>query len=136
MLVLVYEEFRADNQGTVRSVLRFLGADEDQPIAQIDTRPLPEVRSGLLHRVTAEMRRARKNPAAAGRLARAADAALPDRLRGRTLKAGWRRAVYTQPRPPTAARCWRCAGASSPRCGPRASPGRDLVSLWGYEHID
>jgi Sulfotransferase family len=137
VLVLVYEEFRADNQGTVRGVLRFLGADERQPVVQIDTRPLREVRSGLLHRVTAEMRRARKNPAAAGRLARAADAVLPERLRRPALTAGWRRAVYTQPRPPDPQLMLALRRRFEPEV--RAAGellGRDLVSLWGYEHID
>ena len=119
--VLIYEEFRADNQATVREVLRFLGADEDEPVQQVDTRPVRAVRSGLLHRVTAEMRRARKNPAAAGRLARAADAALPDRLRGKAVRAGWRRAVYAAPAPPDPQLMLELRRRFEPRCGRPAS---------------
>jgi len=137
VLVLIYEEFRADNQATVREVLRFLGADENQPLQQVDTRPVRPVRSGLLHRVTAEMRRARKNPAAAGRLARVADAALPDRLRGRAVRAGWRRAVYATPRPPDPRLMLELRRRFKPEVVAAGEYlGRDLVSLWGYEHID
>ena len=137
MLVLIYEEFRADNERTVRGVLRFLGADAHQPVAQVDTRPVRAVRSGLLHRVTAEMRRARKNPAAAGRLARAADAAFPERLRSQTLKAGWRRAVYATPPPPDPQLMLELRRRFKPEVEAAAEYlDRDLVSLWGYEHID
>jgi hypothetical protein len=137
VLVLIYEEFRADNEATVRDVLRFLGADEEQPVPLLDTRPVRAVRSGLLHRVTAEMRRARKNPAAAGRLARAADAALPDRLRRQALRAGWRRAVYAAPRPPDPQLMLELRRRFKPEVQAAGEYlGRDLVALWGYEDID
>ena len=137
VLVLIYEEFRADNQATVRRVLRFLGADEQQSLPQIDTRPVRAVRSGLLHRVTAEMRRARKNPAAAGRLARAADAALPDRLRGQALRAGWRRAVYSAPQPPDPLLMLELRRRFKGEVVAAGEYlGRDLIGEWGYDSID
>jgi hypothetical protein len=137
MLVLIYEEFRADNRATVRHVLRFLGADEDHPLAQIDTRPVKEVRSGLLHRVTSEMRRARKNPAGAGRLARAADAALPQRLRTPAVRAGWRKLVYAPQKPADPQLMLELRRRFKPEVQAAGEYlGRDLVSLWGYEDID
>jgi len=137
VLVLIYEEFRADNQATIRAVLRFLGVDEDQPLAQIDTRPVKAVRSGLLHRVTTEMRRARKNPAGAGRLARAADAALPQRLRTPAVRSGWRRLVYTPPEPADPQLMLELRRRFKPEVQAAGEYlGRDLVSLWGYEDID
>jgi hypothetical protein len=137
VLVLIYEEFRADNEATVRRVLRFLGADAGQSLPQIDTRPVRAVRSGLLHRVTAEMRRARKNPAAAGRLARAADAALPERLRGQAVRAGWRRAVYSTPRAPDPRLMLELRRRFKPEVAAAGEYlGRDLLAEWGYDSID
>ena len=45
MLVLIYDDFRRDNEGTVRRVLRFLGVDESEPIAAIEANPTVHVRS-------------------------------------------------------------------------------------------
>src|SRR5437763_1909179 len=39
VLVLIYDDFRADNEGTVREVLRFLGVDETYPVAITDLNP-------------------------------------------------------------------------------------------------
>jgi len=137
VLVLIYEEFRADNQATLGTVLRFLEVDRDQPLAQVDTPPLKEVRSGLLHRVTAEMRRARKNQAGAGRLARAADAALPGLLRPPAVRAGWRRLAYAPQKPADPELMLELRRRFKPDVQAAGDYlGRDLVSLWGYEDID
>ncbi len=95
------------------------------------------MRSGLLHRVTAEMRRARKNPAGAGRLARAADAALPQRLRQPAVRAGWRKLVYTPPKPADPQLMLELRRRFKPEVLAASEYlGRDLVALWGYENID
>ncbi len=37
ILVLIYEDFRADNEGTVRQILGFLGVDDTVPLAEAHT---------------------------------------------------------------------------------------------------
>ena len=48
VLVLIYDDFRADNEGTVRRVLRFLEVDEDAPIDVDDANPTIRMRSQQL----------------------------------------------------------------------------------------
>ncbi len=45
ILVLIYEDFRADNLGTVRQVLRFLELDDTAAIEPLDANPTVRVRS-------------------------------------------------------------------------------------------
>jgi Sulfotransferase domain len=45
MLVLIYEDFRADNEGTVRRVLRFLDVDETAPVEAVEANPSVQIRS-------------------------------------------------------------------------------------------
>ena len=52
VLVLIYDDFRADNAATVRRVLRFLGVDESLPVSVQDANPTVRVRSvGAYERV-------------------------------------------------------------------------------------
>src|SRR5271167_632994 len=58
VLVLIYEDFRRDNEATVRSVQRFLGVGETYPVNTIDTMRLNAVRSVPLHQLVGMGRRA------------------------------------------------------------------------------
>ncbi len=49
VLVLIYEEFRADNEGTLRRVLRFLDVDEDVALPPREANPSYAVRSPRLN---------------------------------------------------------------------------------------
>jgi Sulfotransferase domain len=49
VLVLIYEDFRADNEGTVREVLRFLEVDERTPIETLEANPTVGVRAARLN---------------------------------------------------------------------------------------
>ena len=66
VLVLIYDDFRRDNEATVRKVLRFLEVDDTSPIDTIDTKPLKSVRALRLHQLASAARIARMNPVAAG----------------------------------------------------------------------
>jgi hypothetical protein len=48
ILVLIYDDFRADNEGTVRRVLRFLDLDTDAPILATEANPTVHMRSQRL----------------------------------------------------------------------------------------
>lgn len=45
ILVLIYEEYRADNAGTVEQVLRFLGVEDALEVASVQANPTPEIRA-------------------------------------------------------------------------------------------
>ena len=47
--MLIYDDFRADNEATVRRVLRFLDVDELAPIEAVEANPTVAVRSLRLH---------------------------------------------------------------------------------------
>ena len=49
ILVLIYEDFRADNEGTIRQVLRFLGVEGDAPVESIEVNTAAGVRSPRLN---------------------------------------------------------------------------------------
>jgi hypothetical protein len=49
VLVLIYEDFQADNEGTVRQVLRFLEVDDTRPIESTAANPTVGVRSPGLY---------------------------------------------------------------------------------------
>jgi hypothetical protein len=45
VLVLIYDDFRRDNESTIRQVLRFLDVDDEAPIELLDANPTVHVRS-------------------------------------------------------------------------------------------
>jgi len=47
--VLIYDDFRADNEQTIREVLRFLEVDESAPIEPVEANPTVHPRSQLLN---------------------------------------------------------------------------------------
>jgi hypothetical protein len=137
VLVLIYEDFRADNQATVRKVLEFLELDASAPLEAVETKPLRAARSRRLHDLVWLARRAGKNPAAAGWKGRALAALLPGPTRSKSLQAIWRRALYRTPPPPDE----RLMGELRRRFEPEVRAlgellGRDLHALWGYDRLD
>ena len=86
MLVLIYDDFRSENEATVRRVFRFLGVEDSVPVEVVEANPSVQVRSprageavrslhagdGTITRVA--RRRGRSRPASAA-LARGRDAA-------------------------------------------------------------
>lgn len=51
VLVLIYEDFRADNEGTVRQVLRFLEIDDAVPVEAVEANTAAGVRSPWLNQI-------------------------------------------------------------------------------------
>ncbi len=135
MLVLIYDDFRADNEGVVRELLRFVGADEAHPIAPVQANPTVQVRSQRLHELVHAVSVGR------GPVSRAVKGAVkavsPRRLRRGALHAAQQNVLYGEPQPPDerlmAELRRRYAGEV------RALSeylGRDLVTLWGYDGLD
>jgi hypothetical protein len=133
VLVLIYDDFNAENEATVRRVLRFLDVDDDTSLAVARANPSIGVRSPRLDLMMRSVRAGR------GPLARPAKAALKamtsDRMRQELLYPIRRRLVFREPPAPDEA---LMAELRSRFCEEVVSLGeyldRDLVSLWGYEH--
>jgi sulfotransferase family protein len=137
VLVLVYEDFRRDNDGVVREVLDFLGLDTSVSIAPVETKPLNGVRSMRLHKLRRVIRRARLHPGAKGPVVRTLDAIAPQRLSGDAISAAFRRIAYRPQQPADEELMRRLRRRFKPQVeAASAYLGRDLTGQWGYERID
>jgi hypothetical protein len=135
VLTLIYEDFRADNEGTVRQVLRFLDVDDTAAIRAVRTLPSRDVRLAPLHSLVRLRRIALRNLALAGALSRAVDALTPAPLRG-SVRGRWRRVAFTKPQAPDE----QFASELRLRFKPEVQAlseflGRDLTALWGYDDV-
>jgi Sulfotransferase family len=130
VLVLIYDDFRRDNEVTVRSVLRFLGVDDTAPVQTLEANPTVRVRSLRLDGVLRSLR------AGQGPLTRAAKATgkrlVPDDVRAGAL----RRLVYGEPRPPDETVLIELRRRFRDEVVALSEYlGRDLVTLWGYDDL-
>jgi hypothetical protein len=135
VLVLIYEEFRADNVGTVRRVLRFLGVDEDYPIEPLLANPTDRtMRSQSLDETLRSVSLGANAPARAARsLLRVA----PRGLRRGAMRAARERLVYSEPPPPDESLMLELRRRFKPEVEAASEYlGRDLVGLWGYDRLD
>jgi Sulfotransferase domain len=134
MLVLIYDDFRADNEGTVRQLLRFLEVDDAVPIAVTEANPTVLVRSPRLYGIARSLYLGR-GPVA--RPAKAAIKALTSRRLRHDALTVQRRLQWGSPLVPDEdlmlelrRRCKSEVVAVSEYLD------RDLVTLWGYGSID
>jgi hypothetical protein len=138
VLTLIYDDFRRDNEATIRQVLRFLEVDDSMPIAPIEVEGSrrKQVRFMRLHHMTRAIRRARHNPNAAPTLARVANALTPRPMQGHTFEYLWRRLVYAAPGPADEQLMLELRRRFKPEVVALSNLlGRDLVTLWGYDRI-
>ncbi len=134
VLVLIYDDFRSDNEGTVRRVLRFLDVDESHPIEVLDANPTIGMRSQQLDELVHSVSVGR------GPVSQATKAAVktltPQRLRRELLRLAQRRVVHTQPPPPDERFMLELRHRFEPMVGELSEYlDRDLVSLWGYDRL-
>jgi Sulfotransferase family len=135
ILVLIYEDYRQDNEGTLRKVLRFLDVDDSLPLELIEANPSFSVRSPQLNEMVRSVYIGR------GPVSRAVKAGVKSvtttSLRMQMLRLTQRRVMYGAP------------GRSDDEVMlelRRRYRGeveaisqhldRDLVSLWGYDELD
>ncbi len=136
VLVLIYEDFRRDNEATVRTVQRFLEVDDTHPIDTIETKPVNAVRSVALNQLLGMGRRARNNPSAATHLERTVNVLTPMILKQDVFRKRWRRFIYKEPLPPDEEFMFELRRRFKPEVQAVSDYlGRDLVSLWGYDDI-
>jgi Sulfotransferase family len=136
VLVLIYDDFRADNDGTVKRVLRFLDVDDQQPISKIEVKVTQRyVRSQLVDDLTYWAPRGEGS--LASRAGKAAVKAITPRgLRRSTIMALRRRVVVAELPAPDE----RLMREVRQRYKPEVEAlseylGRDLVTLWGYDKL-
>ncbi len=134
VLVLIYDDFRADNEATVRRVLRFVGADERVPIAPAEANVTVRVRSQWLDELVHSLAVGR---GPVGRAAKASVKALaPRRLRRGALEAVQSRVVLAPPPAVDEQLMLRLRRRFKGEVEAVSEYlGRDLVSLWGYDQI-
>ncbi len=135
VLVLIYDDFRSDNEATVRRVLRFLEVDDESPIDVLDAnRTARSMRSQqadeLVHSISVG-----RGPAS--RTAKAAIKALtPREMRRDLLKVIQRRLVYRSPPPPDQAFMDELRRRFKGEVVALSEYlDRDLVTLWGYDSV-
>ncbi|MGO9321423.1 MAG: sulfotransferase family protein [Solirubrobacteraceae bacterium] len=135
MLVLVYDDFRRDNEGTVRAVARFLEVDEPSSIPVLEANPTERVRSQRLHQMVHAVSVGRGPISLAVKAA--VKAVAPRQLRRNALLATQSLVVFGQPRAPDEGFMGELRRRYKPEVVALSEHlGRDLVSFWGYDELD
>jgi hypothetical protein len=135
VLVLIYDDFRRDNEATVRTVMRFLEVDDTHPVEVLDANPSILLRSqqldDLVHAVSVG-----RGPLS--RVAKTAMKALaPGDARRRLLGVTRRHVVHGEPSAPDENLMIELRRRFKPEVVKLSEYlGRDLVTLWGYDRID
>jgi hypothetical protein len=134
VLVLIYDDFRSDNESTVRSVLQFLGVDAAAAIEATDANPTVRVRSLRMYELVRSLYMGR-GPVA--RTLKAGVKALtPRRLRRDALRTLRRRVLYGKPRPADEQLMLQLRRRFEGEVVELSEYlDRDLVRLWGYDSI-
>jgi Sulfotransferase family len=135
MLVLIYDDFRRDNEATVRRVLRFLDVDETVPIDVVEANPSVRMRSVKLDDALGKL------IAHQGPLSRAVKnsvkALVPDTRRKGTITSLRRRLVYGAPPPPEHALMVELRNRYKHEVSALSEYlDRDLITLWNYDRLD
>jgi hypothetical protein len=135
MLVLIYDDFRRDNQATLRKVLRFLAVDDQYPLEEVNVKQTTRTMRSqqlddLLHAVSLG-----RSP-----LPRAAKATVkaltPSQLRQNAFRAIRSRGVYGDAPPPDVDFMLELRRRFKPEVVALSEYlDRDLVELWGYDRL-
>ena len=132
--VLIYDDFRAENEATVREVLRFVGADDAVSLEATHANPSVAPRSQRLSELVQAVVVGR-GPYS-GALKETVKALTPSGPRRRALHAFKDRFVFGPPPAPDEELMHRLRLRYREQVE-KASEylGRDLVSLWGYDRL-
>jgi hypothetical protein len=133
VLVLIYDDFRNDNEATVRRVLRFLDVDDQAPIHVMDANPTVRVRSV---RLDDAMRKLYSRSGPAKMLNTTVKAITPQRTRRRLIRTIRRQIVYGEPQAPQESAMMELRARYKPEVVALSEYlDRDLVGLWGYDRL-
>jgi hypothetical protein len=133
--VIVYDDFRRDNDATVRDILRFLDVDDTVAIPQSGGKTAVSVRSARLERTVARAQ-AGRGPIS-GPARRVITTLTPKDLRRKLFYPLRQRIVYRRPEPVDEALVSELRRRFKPEVQDLSEYlGRDLVALWGYDSLD
>ena len=133
--MLIYDDFRADNEATVRRVLRFLEVDETAPIETLDANPTVRVRSQRLQDLVRSLYMG--NGPVAGVAKLTINMLTWQRVRRDLLAATRRKVIHARPRPDDENLMLELRRTYRREVEALSEYlGRDLVSLWGYGSVD
>jgi Sulfotransferase domain len=134
MLMLVYEDFKRDNEATLRTVMRFLEVDDSAPVELVEANPTVAVRSQRVHELVHAVSVGRGPVSVA--VKRALKALTPRGLRRSALRATQQRVVYTSPPAPDEQLMLELRHRFKGEVLALSEYlDRDLVSLWGYDRL-
>ncbi|HEV2981001.1 MAG TPA: sulfotransferase [Solirubrobacteraceae bacterium] len=135
VLVLIYDDFRADNERTLRAVCRFLDVDERSVAAPVVTNTAVRVRSPRLRRVVSSISTGRGPSTRA--LGGALRALVPRGPARRRLRGVADRLIYSDPAPPDQAVMLELRRRFKDDVAALSDYlQRDLTSLWGYDRVE
>jgi hypothetical protein len=135
VLVLIYDDYRDDNEATIRRVQRFLEVDDTHPIKVRQSNPTVRVRSQRMHALVHGL------AAGEGPLPRAVQATArtlaPRRLSRQSAVAIRNRVLFGSPRAPDERLMTELRRRFKGEVEAVSEYlDRDLVKLWGYDRID
>ncbi len=132
MLVLIYDDFRSENEATVRRVFRFLGVEDSVPVEVVEANPSVQVRSP---RAGEAVRSLYAGDSTLTRVTRGAAGVVPRPLRSRA-GAMLRRRAYVPPEAPDPELMAELRRRFEPEVIALGEYlGRDLLTLWGYDRL-
>jgi Sulfotransferase family len=131
VLVLIYDDFRRDNEATVRAVLRFLDVDDAAPIDSVEINPTVRVRSEQIRDLVRAVKVER------GPVSRAVKASVKALTPSGVRRDMQRRVLYTAPPPPDDDFMTELRRRFKGEVLALSEYlDRDLVALWGYDSLD
>jgi hypothetical protein len=132
--VIIYDDFRRDNEATVRDVFGFLGVDAGGPVEVLDANPTIRLRNVRADEMVKAVDHGQG--AAARTIKRTARAVLPRPLRRKGYEAVQRRLLFGNPRPPDEALMLELRLRFRPEVEALSDYlQRDLVAQWGYDAV-
>jgi hypothetical protein len=135
VLVLIYDDFRSDNEATVRRVLRHVQVDDEAPIEVLDANPTVSVRSVRVDKLVSRLQGG--GGPASGAVNRAVKAVTPQGLRRNVVRTIRHRVVYAKPQPPDERVMTELRSRFKGEVLALSEYlDRDLVTLWGYDRVD
>jgi hypothetical protein len=134
MLVLVYDDYRKDNDATVRKVQRFIGVDDTHPLNVKQSNPTVRVRSQRLHSlIHAVAQGDGPLPRAVQSAAKTVGQRVISRQRAIDIR---NRFLFTAPSAPDQQLMLELRRRFKPEVVALSEHlGRDLVTLWGYDDL-
>ena len=134
MLVLIYDDFRRENEETVRRVLRFLEVDDTIPVSPTEANPTVRMRSQQLDELVNAVSVGR-GPATRA-VKGAVKALTPKSLRSRALDMTLRHVVLSSVKEPDESVMLEIRQRFKGEVEALGDYlGRDLVTLWGYDRL-